>query len=235
MWKSFAALLLTAAGAFAQQQNPTAYDALRVLGEKIDRDYVNRVISMTGVDGNPQPARWKILLDDSNRKGGVREVEIEGGRVVADRNRPAVGTAAGATVNTTKLNLDSSGAYAVADKAADSSHVPYGFVSYTLRTDERGNPTWIVTLQSQNRRPVGTVHIGANQGTITRTEGMFQGIPTDTVVEDNREGKVADEEREGDNPVMRSVRHMFYRTRDNASDTFRRVRHNFADFIRGED
>ena len=45
----------------------------------------------------------------------------------------------------------------------------------TLRTNERGDGTWIVTLQNQNRRPVGTIYIGANKGTVTRTEGMFAG------------------------------------------------------------
>jgi hypothetical protein len=236
MVRIFAALLLSASAVFAQT-NPTAYDALRTVGNQINRDFVNRVVSVTGVDGNPQPSTWRILIDDPNARGGIRELEVTRGRVASNRitNRGVAGTPQGATINPARLNLDSSGAYEVASRTADSSHVPFAFISYTLRTNERGDGTWIVTLQNQNHRPVGTIYIGANKGTVTRTEGMFAGAPMDAVVEDHREGDVEYEERSGDNPIMRSVRHMFYRTREQARETFRRVRHNFADFIRGND
>ncbi len=231
----FAALLLSTAAAFAQN-NPTAYDALRLVGSQLDRDAVNRVISVVGVDGNPQPRTWRILVSDS-RTGGIREIYVSEGRVT--RQGPytgsVAGSARGATINTTKLNLDSSGAYEVASKTADSSHVPFSLVSYTLRTDDRGNPTWVVTLQNQSRKPLGTIYIGANKGTVTRTEGMFQGLPMEEAVEDQREGNVEYEPRASDNPIVGRAREMFYRARDNARQTFKHVRRNFADFIRGED
>ena len=236
MVKSLAALFLLSASAVFAQTKPTAYDALRTVGTQLNRDYVNRVVSVTGLDGNPQPSTWKILIDDRNARG-VRQVEVRDGRVTSNKmsDRNMVGTAQGATINPAHLNLDSSGAYEVASRNADSSHVPFAYVNYTLRTNERGDGTWIVTLQSQHRRPVGTIYIGANKGTVTRTEGMFAGAPMDAVVEDHREGEVEDEEQSGNNPIMRSVRQMFYRARQQASETFKRVRHNFADFIRGND
>ena len=236
MLKSFATLFLLSASAVFGQTNATAYDALRTVGTQLNRDYVNRVVSLTGRDGNPQPSTWRILIDDRNTHG-IREVEVRDGRVTSNRisDRNIVGTAQGATINPARLNLDSSGAYEVASRTAGSSHVPFAYVNYTLRTNEHGDGTWIVTLQNQNRRPVGTIYIGANRGTVTRTEGMFAGAPMDAVVEDHREGAVEDEEHSGDNPITRSVRQMFYRARDQASETFKRVRHNFADFIRGND
>ncbi len=236
MVRIFSALLLSASAVFAQT-NPTAYDALRTVGNQVNRDFVNRVVSVTGVDGNPQPSTWRILIDDPNARGGIREVEVTDGRITSNRvsSRNVAGTSQGATINPARLNLDSSGAYEVASRTADSSHVPFALVSYTLRTNERGDATWVVTLQNQNRRPVGTIYIGANKGTVTRTEGMFAGAPMDAVVEDRREGDVGDEERSGDNRIMRSVRHMFYRAREQAQETFKRVRHNFADYIRGND
>jgi hypothetical protein len=236
MLKFPAALLLSAAAAFAQN-NPTAYDAMRAVGNQLNRDAVNRVVAIHGVDGNPQPETWRILLSDPNGRGGVREVEVTNGRVSNERtpSRDVAGIAEGAMVDTRKLNLDSSGAYEVASRTADSSHVPFALVSYTLRTDDHGNPTWIVTLQSQSRRPLGTIYIGANKGTVTRTEGMFQGMPMDEAVEDRREGNVDYEPRSGDNPIVARAREMFYRARDSARQTFKRVRRNFADFIRGED
>src|SRR5438067_1879236 len=181
------------------------------MANNIGARFVNRVISVSGVDGNPQPATWKIWVDDKSQSGNLREVVVTNGRIVSQRMRPAVGNANTATIDPAKLNLDSSGAYEVANRTADSSHVPFALVSYTLRTDERGNPTWIVTLQNQNRRPVGTIHIGANKGTVTRTEGMFAGAPMDAVVEDRREGDVEDEEQSGDTRLMRSVSDTCYR------------------------
>ncbi len=236
MVRIFSALLLSASAVFAQT-NPTAYDALRTVGNQVNRDFVNRVVSVTGVDGNPQPSTWRILIDDPNARGGIREVEVTDGRITSNRvsSRNVAGTSQGATINPARLNLDSSGAYEVASRTADSSHVPFAHVSYTLRTNERGDATWVVTLQNQNRRPVGTIYIGANKGTVTRTEGMFAGAPMDAVVEDRREGDVGEEEHSGDNPIMRSVRHYFYRAREQAQETFKRVRHNFADYIRGND
>ena len=236
MLKSFAALFLLSASSVFAQTNATAYDALRTVGNKLNRDYVNRVVSVTGLDGNPQPSTWRILIDDRNAHG-IREVEVKDGSVTANRmsDRNVVGTAQGATINPARLNLDSSGVYEVASRTADSSHVPFAYVNYTLRTNERGDGTWIVTLQNQHHRPVGTIYIGANKGTVTRTEGMFAGAPMDAVVEDHREGNVEYEERSSDNPIMRSVRHTFYRAREQALETFKRVRHNFADFIRGND
>jgi hypothetical protein len=236
MVRIFSALLLSASAVFAQT-NPTAYDALRTVGNQVNRDFVNRVVSVTGVDGNPQPSSWRILIDDPNARGGIRVVEVTDGRITSNRvsSRSVAGTSQGATINPARLNLDSSGAYEVASRTADSSHVPFAFVNYTLRTNERGDATWVVTLQNQNHRPVGTIYIGANKGTVTRTEGMFAGAPMDAVVEDRREGDVEDQEHSGDNPIMRSVRHMFYRAREQAQETFKRVRHNFADYIRGND
>ena len=66
------------------QENGTAYNALRVVGTKFNREAVNHVISVTGVDGTPQPAKWKILLADKRARGGVREIGVANGRVVSN-------------------------------------------------------------------------------------------------------------------------------------------------------
>jgi hypothetical protein len=231
MWKALAALLIFSMSALAQE-NPTAYDALRVVGAKLNRDYVNRVISMTGVDGNPQPETWKILLQDQRARGGVREVEVANGNIVSERTpvRTVVGSAEGATINTTRLNLDSSGAYAVASHTADKSNTRFATVSYTLRTDERGDPTWIVTLQNRGARPVGTIYIGANRGNITRTEGMFAGTNMNDV-ETERDIEEQGDENQGPLRAARArLRETFRRAQDEARDIFDRVRRSFVDF-----
>src|SRR5207244_9631884 len=99
---------------------------------------------------------WRIFIDDPNAPSGIRQVEVTDWRITSNHvsSRNVAGTSQGATINPARLNLDSSGAYEVANRTADSSHVPFALVSYTLRTNERGDATWIVTLHNQNRRPV---------------------------------------------------------------------------------
>jgi hypothetical protein len=141
----------------------------------------------------------------------------------------------GAAIDTGKLNLDSSGAYTLARQTAANSHVNFATADYVLHVDDHSNPIWEVSLRRENGEPAGRIFIGTNHGTVTRTEGMFAGAPMNAVVEDHREGDVEDEEHSGDNPIMRSVRQTFYRAREQAQETFKRVRHNFADYIRGND
>jgi PKD repeat protein len=229
MWKFLAASLLLVTPAFAQE-NGTAYDALRVVGSTLGRASVNHIISVTGVHGNPQPASWKVLLDDRHAPGGVREVVVSDGRVTSEGNPGhAVGSSEGATIKTSHLNLDSSGAYAVASHTADRSHALFENVSYTLRTDEHGDPVWIVTLHARSGQPVGTIFIGANRGTVTRTEGMFSGATMQDVE--------TDQEQPPDNQgglignARARVRATFFRARDEAQGMFERVRRSFDDFI----
>ncbi len=75
MWRLPLILALTSASAFAQDQ-PTAYEALRVVGTQFNRAAIRRVLSVTGVDGDPQPATWKVMIADRNAPGGVREFEV---------------------------------------------------------------------------------------------------------------------------------------------------------------
>jgi hypothetical protein len=229
MWKSFAAFLLfvTPALALAQEQ-ATAYEALRVVGRQFGRGALNHVVSITGVEGNPQPEKWKIMLEDPSAPGRVREVEVADGRIASTRtpSRSIAGSTEGATINTARLNLDSSGAYAVASHTAEKSHTSFSTATYTLRTDERGEPVWIVTLTNKSSRPVGTIYIGASRGTVRRTEGMFAGASMEEVETDRDQG-------EGGiiSTTKARIRGAFHRAQDEAREMFERVRHSFTDFI----
>jgi len=231
----FGLLPLVTVTVFAQE-SPTAYEALRVVGNKLNRDYVDHVISVTGIRGNPQPETWKILVEDQHARGGVREIEVANGNIVSERTpvRTVVGSAEGATVNTTRLNLDSSGAYAVASHTAEKSNTAFSTASYTLRTDERGDPVWIVTLNNESGQPVGTIHINCNRGNVVRTEGMFAGTTMKDVVTDSDVDQPSEDEEHGIfyGPRQR-LRETFRHARQDASDTFARWRRSFADFIRG--
>ncbi len=235
MWKSFAAFLLFSASAVAEEPG-TAYEALRVVGTQLNRDYINHVITVTGTDGMPQPETWKILIDDPRSHSGVREIEVRNGRIESQRtsSRSVVGSTEGATIDTRRLNLDSSGAYAVASHTADKSHTLFATVSYTLRTNERGEPVWIVTLRRQSGGPVGTIHIGATRGNVTRTEGLFAGASMEDV-ETERDVEREGEEGRGIFDTAKSrISHAFYVAQQEARAMFERVRRSFSDFINGD-
>jgi hypothetical protein len=243
MWKFLVALLIPAGAVFAQE-NPSAYEALRVIGTQLNRQIVNRIVSVNGVDGDPQPRAWKILVEDKNATGGVREIVVEDNRVASQRvpNRSVVGSTQGATIDTAKLNLDSTGAFSVASHTAETSHVTFSLTSYTLRTDDRGNPVWIVTLADRSRRPVGTIHIRASDGRVNRVEGMYAGRNMEQVEVNREEGDNPPAvENENENPteeadadeniVKRDIKRMFRRTTNDARRMFQRVRRSFVDFF----
>src|SRR6266852_6558165 len=119
MWRSFVALLLLATPVCAQE-NATAYEALRVVGAQFGRGALNHVVSITGVKGDPQPKKWKIILEDPDGRG-VREVEVADGKIHSEHRpgRSVAGSTEGVTIESSRLNLDSSGAYAVASHTAE--------------------------------------------------------------------------------------------------------------------
>ena len=237
MLKVFAVLLLIAPSLCAQER-PTSYQALRTVGTQLNRELVQHVISVTGTAGDPQPETWKILLDDPRARGGVREVEVSNGRIISERTplRSSVESSLGAVIDTAKLNLDSSGAYAVARQTAEKSHLTFATANYTLRVDERGNPIWIVALQKENGEPAGTIYIGANHGTITRTEGLFTGGDRDAILDEQsdeqRSDDADDNDEDGDQNVIKlRIKRAFRDARDEVKRTFYRVRRSFVDFF----
>ncbi len=239
MSKWLFALLLLASPVLAQER-PTAYEALRTVGQQLNRDFVNHVISVNGANGSPQPETWRVLIEDPQAGGGVREVEVGNGRIISERTplRSAVEGLLGTVIDTSKLNLDSSGAYTLAQQTAEKSHVTFATADYTLRVDERGNPIWMVALLRQGGEPAGKIFIGANHGTITRTEGLFSGgdRAAGVVVDEQRDEPVtdadADEDDGGDqNIVKRRIKEAFREGRAEVRRTFFKVRRSFVEFF----
>ena len=230
MWRVCVALLVLATPVWAQS-NATAYEALRVVGSQFGRGALHQIVSITGRKGDPQPEKWKIVLEDQGGRG-VRELQIADGKIDSDErpDRDVAGSAQGATIDVSRLNLDSSGAYAVASHTAEASHTHFATADYMLRTDERGEPIWIVTLRNRSARPVGTIYVGATRGTVRRTEGMFAGTTMEDVENDYDQGEgsgvISD--------VKKRIKHAFHRTQDEARGVFERVKRSFSDFINRE-
>jgi hypothetical protein len=213
------------------EEKATAYEALRVLGNEFGRDALQQIVSIRGTKGDPQPEKWKIVVEDP-QGGGLRELQVAGGRIDSDdeADRDVAGSTEGATIDISRLNLDSSGAYAVASHTAEASHASFATADYTLRTDERGEPMWVVTLRNRSSRPVGTIYIGGTRGTVRRTEGMFAGATMEDVEGDYEQGNVTGVIRN----AKRSIKHSFNRAQEEARGMFDKVRRSFSDFINRE-
>ncbi|MGH8092891.1 MAG: hypothetical protein ACREIF_05405 [Chthoniobacterales bacterium] len=239
MCKSLIALLIFATPVLAQER-PTAYEAMRTVGTQLKREYVNHVISVSGTNGDPQPATWTILIDDARARGGVREVEVSNGKIASERTplRSSVEKSLGPVIDTAKLNLDSSGAFTLAQQTAGKSQINFATADYTLRSDERGNPIWMVALQRQNGEPAGKIFIGANHGTVTRTEGLFAGGDQTAMTEEQSDGSDRENADEGDdrdqNVVERRIKRAFHEVRDDVKRTFYKVRRSFIDFFKDQ-
>jgi hypothetical protein len=230
MWRVWVGLLLLTTPVWAEE-NATAYEALRVLGGEFGRDALQQIVSIHGTKGDPQPEKWKIVVEDPQGRG-VRELEIADGKIDSDNetDRDVAGSAEGATIDVSQLNLDSSGAYAVASHTAEASHTSFATADYTLRTDDRGEPMWIVTLRNSSSRPIGTIYIGGTRGTVRRTEGMFAGATMEDVEGDSDQGEVTGVIKS----AKRSIKHGFNRAQEEARGVFDRVRRSFSDFINRE-
>jgi hypothetical protein len=230
MWRVWVGLLLLATPVWAEE-NGTAYEALRVLGGEFGRDALQQIVSIHGTKGDPQPEKWKIIVEDP-QSGGVRELEIADGKIDShnETDRDVAGSAEGATIDMSRLNLDSSGAYAVASHTAEASHTSFATADYTLRTDDRGEPMWIVTLRNSSSRPIGTIYIGGTRGTVRRTEGMFAGAAMEDVEGDYDQGEVTGVIKS----AKRSIKHGFNRAQEEAHGMFEKVKRSFSDFINRE-
>ena len=230
MWRLWVVLLFLVSPVWAEE-NATAYEALRVVGRELGRDALPHIVAITGTKGDPQPVKWKIILEDPDG-GGVRELQVADGRIDSDdrTDRDIAGSSEGATIDMARLNLDSSGAYAVASHTAEASHTSFATADYTLRTDDRGEPTWIVTLRGRSSRPVGTIYIGATGGTVRRTEGMFAGATMEDVEGDYDQGDASGVI----GSAKRKIKHGFHKAQEEARGVFERVRRSFSDFISRE-
>ena len=213
------------------EEKATAYEALRVLGNEFGRDALQQIVSIRGTKGDPQPEKWKIVVEDP-QGGGLRELQVADGRIDSDdeADRDVAGSTEGATIDISRLNLDSSGAYAVASHTAEASHASFATADYTLRADERGEPMWVVTLRNRSSRPVGTIYIGGTRGTVRRTEGMFAGATMEDVEGDYEQGNVTGVIRN----AKRSIKHGFNRAQEEARGMFEKVKRSFSDFINRE-
>ena len=161
---SFIVFLFTAAMALAAEQAATAYTALRVVGKQKGQPVLNRVLELRGRNGMPQPEVWKIILAESDARAGVREIEVQRGKIISERT-VSRGTH-GEAMDFSRLNLDSEGLFTIINRETEQQGLPFDRVDYVLRSGSGGAPVWTADLYDGARGKVAAIQIAADSGVI---------------------------------------------------------------------
>jgi hypothetical protein len=144
----------------------TAYAALRTVGSSRGEKVLRQVVAISGEGSNAQPSRWKVWIDDPAARGGVRELEVSGDQITAERTPVKSEWAGGKDMDLAHLNLDSDGAYQVATQEAKSKGIEFSKVQFQLVADrETGKPGWTVQMTDAKDQRVGAIKINADSGT----------------------------------------------------------------------
>lgn len=141
----------------------TAYAALRVIG-KSNREALNRVVEVRGRNGSPQPDVWKVTVDDPQARGGIREYEVQRGKIIAQRTPTS--RSFGGAMNFNQLNLDSDGLFTIVDQEAKKDGTVFSRLEFLLKSGTGGGaPVWEVDL-FDGRKQAGRMIIAADSGSV---------------------------------------------------------------------
>lgn len=158
-----------AVAAMPLQAADSAYSALRVVGKREGQDVLNRVLEVRGRSGSPQPPVWKVVVDEPRARGGIRELEVQRGKIISERTPTARGS--GNPMNFNQLNLDSEGAFTIANQEAQKSSVPFDRIDYLLKSGSGGgSPVWELELYDGPNGRMGTIEIAADSGAVLRKQ-----------------------------------------------------------------
>jgi len=144
----------------------TAYDALRVACAKAGKDAQSRIVLISGTAGKPQPAVWRVVLEEGGARAATQELDVQRDKVVGIR-KGAASFAPGSRLNLAAIQLDSDGVFTIANTEALRADVTFDRLDYVLSTGNPGGaPTWKVELFDGPSMRVGSLRVAADTGVI---------------------------------------------------------------------
>lgn len=162
-----AVLLLAAqlAGIAAESGGATAYTALRLVGKQAGEDALNRVVEVRGRYGAPEPEVWKVTLDEPSARGGLRELDVEHGKITGEKT-PVARQVSG-KINFNQLNLDSEGVFTVVNGEMEKAGIMFSRADYLLKSNSaKGDPVWHIDVFNGAGSRVGAFEVAADSGKI---------------------------------------------------------------------
>ncbi len=172
-------LLLCCAAAFlAPAPAPaqtTGKNAMRIVARDRGADYLPRMLQLTGENGFPQPPIWRVIARD--RQNTIQEFYVNKDAILSEGPLPPAKTRgiSGTSLPMHRLNIDSTEAFEIADRAARAARVGFDRAHYQLRCLELSpNAAWFVTLVDPSGNRLGEVSIGASTGTILTQQWFVQ-------------------------------------------------------------
>lgn len=164
------ALVFAALPSLALAENDTAYKALRIFGKKFGDQQLNRVFEVRGRAGSPQPQVWKISTADPGARGGVMEADVQRGKIISQRT-PTTRGDTGTPLDLNSLNLDSDGAFTVANQEMEKRNAPFDRIDFVLRGATPGRPpVWFLDLYDGANGKIASFQISADTGTVLQQD-----------------------------------------------------------------
>lgn len=145
----------------------TAYEALISVGRAKGNAFLDNLIEMRGLEGSPQPQQWTMIFRDASARGGLREFVVTGRGIASERTplRTEDALLVAPTMPYGQLKMDSSGAFAEANRQALSAKLGFDSVTYVLRSASN-TPAWNLRLFDASRRQVGALSLSAKTGAV---------------------------------------------------------------------
>lgn len=129
------------------------------------------IVKISADNGTPNPPAWYVIAKTGN--GEVYSVTIAQGQVVEEK--PSLNLralfASPAAINLARLNVGSNGAWAAAEKYAQSKGKTLGNLSYVL--EQKGQdaaPLWSIWCYTPDGYSIGYFQLLADTGTVINAE-----------------------------------------------------------------
>ena len=169
-----AALLCLSGSPLAAQVPGGVAEAAGSVGQALGPQALATLVSVEGGNGLPLPKFWDFTVADPATRNGVRVLRATHQRAVPLGERAGVPVGyplniPGGFFRWADVKIDSSVAFAAADREARGAMVGFDAVHYLLRArDGTSTPAWTLTLIDAEGRAVGRVEIDASSGMVQR-------------------------------------------------------------------
>lgn len=160
-----------------QPRVPGALLAVETLKNQVPEASFDRLVEISGKGGTPIPKAWTVITHDLRAPGGLTHFVVRGRKVesLGEVNTFYPRVPPEGFFKTSRVGVDSEGAFSIADKQAGLARVGFDNLDFRLRTREfSDDAVWTVRLRNADDEVVGNVDIAAGSGKVLRTVWYYR-------------------------------------------------------------